>query len=231
MLCPQSHRDHLRRIGERVCRQKPLRHFVYADRNGNEANLLGYIREPKEFRKWAALLRYNPERDDDLFVYIHTGVSDVARRVRRLPPVTLESDPVGHVLPLGVLRPISDGELEYRSLAEEREVEGEACDVVEGKTRRQGVWFDRVELAISRKSGFALETRYYRGDRQLRRVVSPPGDIRDYGDRKLPSRRLIFSPSAREPLELVLRNLLDEPEFPRKFFTKHNLRVQRFPTF
>jgi hypothetical protein len=91
--------------------------------------------------------------------------------------------------------------------------------------------FDRVELALSPSSGLALRARYFRNSNEIRRVLVSPVDVRDYGDRRLPVRRRISAPPDDGVTELVLRNLVLDPVLPESLFTRHNLRVQRFPSF
>ncbi len=58
-----------------------------------------------------------------------------------------------------------------------------------------------------------------------------PDDPREFGDRRLPVRRRIATPPHPGVTELILRNVMLDPELPDRLFTKHNLRVQRFPSF
>ncbi len=189
------------------------------------AKILIDVQAPDSFSKWALLLLHNRSRSDDLFAYIPSW-----RRVHRLTAIDLEMQVLFQVLSLGEFRPIAPGELEYARLPE-AEVEGETCDVIEGRPRHRGLGFDRVELAISPRSGLALRTVFFKGSNEIRRILVSPADIREYGKRRLPVRRRISSPPADGVTELVLRNLILDPVLPDSMFTHHNLRVQRFPSF
>ncbi|MFQ5515192.1 MAG: outer membrane lipoprotein-sorting protein [Myxococcota bacterium] len=193
--------------------------------SAGRAELLIDIQTPRSFRKWALLLRHNLRRSDDLFVYVPQW-----RRVRRLTALQIEAEVIFQLLPLGDLRPIAPGELEYRLLGE-ASVEGRSCQLVEGRPTHAGLAFDRLELVISPESGLALRTRYFRGARELRRILVSPADIREYDGRKLPVRRRIVTPPDGGTTVLSLVNLMAEPELPANLFTSQNLRVQRFPGF
>lgn len=189
------------------------------------AEILIDVQAPDSFSKWALLLLHNRKRSDDLFAYVPSW-----RRVTRLTAIDLEVQVLFQLLPLGEFRPIVPGELEYARLPD-TVVEGEWCYVVEGRPRHRGLGFDRVELALSPSSGLALRARYFRDSNEIRRVLVSPADIRDYGDRRLPVRRRISTPPDDGVTELVLRNLVLDPVLPESLFTRHNLRVQHFPSF
>jgi len=168
---------------------------------------------------------HNRNRSDDLFAYIPAW-----RRVHRLSAIDLEVQVIFQLLSLGEIRPIARGELEYVRLPD-AEIEGQACQVVEGRPQHRGLGFDRVELAISPISGLALQSLFFKGSNLIRRILVSPEDIRDYQGRLLPVRRRITSPPDDEVTELILRNLMLDPVLPNSVFTHHNLRVQRFPGF
>ena len=189
------------------------------------AKILIDVQAPQSFSKWALLLLHNRKRSDDLFAYIPAW-----RRVQRLSAIALETQVLFQLLSLGEFRPITPGELKYARLPDS-EVEGETCQVVEGRPLHRGLGFDRLELAISPKSGLALRTLVFKGPNVIRRIMVSPKDVREYGRRLLPVRRRIFSPPEEEVTELVLRNIIIDPALPDSFFTKHSLRKQRFPGF
>ena len=189
------------------------------------AKILIDVQAPDSFSKWALLMFHNRERSDDLFAYVPAW-----RRVHRLSAIDLELQGLFPLLPLGEFRPIAPGELEYTQLPDAL-VEGEVCQVVEGRPRHRGLGFDRMELAISPKSGLALRTLVFKGANVIRRIMVAPEDIQQYGDRLLPVRRRITSPPDEGVTELVLRNLMLDPLLPNSLFTPHSLRKQRFPGF
>ncbi len=191
---------------------------------GGQAQVLIDVREPSSFRKWAILMLQRGHRSDDLFAYIPAW-----RRVQRLNPGLLQQ-PIFDLISLGDLRPISPGELAYVRLPNER-VEGELCVVLEGRPLHRGLGFERVELALSGESGFALRTRYFRGDREMRRVLISPGDLRRFGGRELPSRRRILVDPEGEPTVVDLVNVMVDPLLPARLFSPQSLKSQHFPSF
>ena len=188
------------------------------------AEVLIDIREPAAFGKWAVLMLQRDERSDDIFAYI-----PALRRVVRLNPMVLQQ-PIFELVTLGEMRPIAPGELEYREVGEE-EIAGEECVLVEGRPLHRGLGFRRVELAISKASGFSLRTVYFARGRELRRVLISPGDIRDLGGRRLPVRRSILLPGDDLPTILELLNAVIDATLPERLFTHHGLRAQNFPSF
>jgi hypothetical protein len=189
------------------------------------AQLIIDILLPRVFEDWAFMLLHNYDRSDDLFVYVPW-----LKRVRRISSIEIEKELLFEVMPIGELRPITFGEMEYEMLGEEQ-VAGEPCWLIEARPLHRGLGHSRVVLAISKHSGFALRTEFYRGERIGRRVLIDPGDMDLYGDRLLPRRLLIETPPSPGATELTLHNALVDPVLPDRLFTKHNLRVQRFPHF
>ncbi len=214
--------------------------FAVARRwRGNEADLFIRFQTPRAASRVAVLLRHRGSRSDDLFVYL-PGAGSGGGRVYRATAILPEERVLSGLLPLGELRPIGPGELEYARLPD-RQVQGERCTVIAGRPRHRGLGFDRVELTISPRNSVALESRYYVGSRETRRTLISPDDFENFGERTLPVRRRLFrgtppgaAPGGAEPepvAELLLRNLMLDPELPDRLFSVHNLRTQHFPGF
>jgi hypothetical protein len=209
--------------------------FVIARRwTGDTVRILIDVVEPKVMDEIAALFLQNQERGDDFFVYMTPQIPNPAeRRVRRFLAPRLDfSMPFGGIaVPIGEVRPFLRGELDgFRRLPDEV-VSGEPCRVVEADVVNERFQFDRLRLALSDRTGVALETRYVKGDRIVRRILVDPGDVESQGGRMLPTRRRIETSVKRGGLDLVLRNLMIDPVLPDRLFTSHSLRYQRFPTF
>jgi hypothetical protein len=209
--------------------------FVIARRwTGDTVRILIDVVEPKVMDEIAALFLQNRARGDDFFVYMTPQIPNPAeRRVRRFLAPRLDfSMPFGGIaVPIGEVRPFLRGELAgFRRLPDEV-VSGEPCRVVEADIQHERFQFDRLRLALSDRTGVALETRYVKGDRIVSRILVDPGDVDSYGGRLLPTRRRIETLTTRDRLELVLRNLMIDPVLPDRLFTSHSLRYQRFPAF
>ena len=205
--------------------QASARYVVMRRWEAGEAEVLIDIREPAAFGKWAVLMLQRGGRSDDMFVFIPSPV----RRVVRLNPMVLQQ-PIFELITLGELRPIAPGELEYRELGQEV-IGGQDCVLVEGRPLHRGLGFKRVELAISKVSGFSLRTVYYARGRELRRVLISPADIRNLGGRRLPARRSILLPGDGPPTVVELLNVVVDVTLPERLFTHHALRTQNFPSF
>jgi hypothetical protein len=195
--------------------------------NGPAAELLIDLRAPRAVSSWAYLFRHNPGRPDDLFIY-----SSGLRRVRRIPPPRM-SFPLpflGAALSVLNFRPFLPGELLYERLPDVA-IQGEPCYGLALRPASPALGFDRVELAISRRTGVALRERYFRKGSETLRVRVRPEAAHRYEDRWLPEQRRIQSLPTGPEVELTLRNLMIQPALPDRLFTEHNLRVQRFPSF
>ena len=192
-----------------------------------------YLRKPEQYDKLALLFRPIRGGPDDLFIYLTPQLFGASsRRVRRLPsPRLLAPVPAfGTHVPLMDFRPFFTGELTHERLPDE--VIGEqACRVVESRPNGIRLGFDRMDLALSKRSGVSLRSRYFKGEKEILRVEVSPEDVARYDDRWLPTlRRLSWAGSA-ETGELILRNVIVDADLPDRLFTNHALRFQRFPSF
>lgn len=110
------------------------------------------------------------------------------------------------------------------------EVAGKACRVLELKARRSDGDYDHVVTSLARESNVALETRYLRGDRLVRRVTIMPSDIDRTDSRPVARRRTVERPGEKTQVLILERFSLD-PVFPDQLFTSSNLRTGRFPSY
>ncbi len=202
--------------------------FVVARRwRDGRAQILVDVVSPRSYTKWAFLFLQNRERSDDFFVYV-PGL----RRVLRLPAVQLEGSimaVLGRHATLADLRPILPGELEYE-LRPDSEIDGEPCWTVEARPADRWLGFERMELAISKRTGVALRTAMHKGS-EVRRILVSPKDVRIYEGRYLPIRRRLEVTPAGVTVEVFLRNLMIDPPLPDQLFSKQSLLTQRFPKF
>ena len=110
------------------------------------------------------------------------------------------------------------------------EVEGRPCRVLEQRLRRRDGAYDRIVTSLARDSNLALETRFLRGDRLVRRVTIAPTDIDRTEARPIARRRTIERPGEATQVLTLARFSLD-PVFPDQLFTSSNLRAGRFPSY
>jgi hypothetical protein len=187
---------------------------------GSSARNRAPLVETRFAKSFAGLLIHNRGRSDDLMVYV-----PMTMRVRRLPAIELQRQPVFRIFPLGEFRPIVSGELRYRFLSRDP-----AALAVEGRPVEDSPSFDRVELYFERGAPLAVRTVFFLRGKELRRVLIDPDDVQAYQGRLLPKLTRIATPDG-EVTELRLRNVLVDPLLPEEIFSEHNLWVQRFPHF
>jgi hypothetical protein len=192
-----------------------------------EAELLFDVREPDRFDDWAVLVRQNRDAADDLFAYLG---GDSGRRVRRLPAAYVEREAVYQLLALADFRPTARGELLY-SAAPDQVVSATPCHTVIGVPSHGVQGFDRVEMAFAADTGLLLESRYFRGEKEFRRISIAPEDYKEFDGRRLPVRRTAHSYADSGTTELVLKNVLPTSDLPDELFSHRNLIAQRFPDF
>lgn len=211
-------------------RRGPLRMLFTLSRRWRDglAELLFDVREPQAYDHFALLARQTRAGSDDLFAYLGEYTE---RRVRRLSAPDLERQAIFNLFALGDFRPIAPGELRYEA-APDASVDGTPCRVVIGRpTTHDTLGFDRIELAFAADTGLLLESRYFRGEQEFRRISIAPEDYAVHDGRRLPMRRIARSWGDSGQTELMLKSVLPTPELPDELFSHRNLVVQRFPKF
>lgn len=199
----------------------------------NGARVFVALRSPRSVRGVALLFRQNGDRGPvDGWIYLPSGVGGpAARRARRLPPIATEIPIPGTriSLPSSLLFPLLTNRLELRRLSDTR-VADEDCYVFESREldARPDQW---TELVLSKRTGVAVRTTVYRRGAPAWIVRAPVRNLRQDLDRWRPGLLRIENPRNGATADLILRNLMLEPDLPDRLFTEHNLRVQRFPGF
>lgn len=211
-------------------RRGPLRMLFSVSRRWRDglAELLFDIREPQAYDHFALLARQTRDGSDDLFAYLGEYTE---RRVRRLSAPDLERQAIFNLFALGDFRPFAPGELRYEA-APDALVDATPCRVVIGRpVGLDTLGFDRIELAFAADTGLLLESRYFRGEREFRRISIAPADYQELHGRRLPMRRTARSWGTSGETELLLKTIVPTPELPDELFSNRNLVVQRFPEF
>ncbi len=201
--------------------------------NGTAKVLLDF-NKPEALEGLMLLFLQQRDRSDDLFVYLSPRLFPpaIARRIRRLHvgQLDLGLPAAARFVQIGDFRPFLPGELQHTRAAD-LEIEGELCHMVESRPVKAGRFpFDRLELAISRRTGVALRTRHYRGEQLIREVYVSPKDVAEFDGRWLPLRQQIRVPG-QPALELTLKNMDVELPLPARLFSPRNLIAQKFPSF
>jgi len=104
------------------------------------------------------------------------------------------------------------------------------CRVLERRLREPDGPYDRVVTLLARDSDLALESRFYLGDKLVRRVVVAARDVDRSGERAVARRRVVEQPGEADQVLSLERFSLD-PVFPDQLFTSQNLRTGRFPSY
>jgi hypothetical protein len=207
----------------------PIRFAVARKWAGGGVRVLSYLTEPDNGA--ALLLLREPGEAAEVFLLIPPQESDrqnvpTVRRSRLT--ARLGS---GDLLSLGaeVAQPLLPEEFVHTRLPDE-EVSGEPCSVIASYLRKPTRFVTHRIAYISKRSGVALRTVYYKGKRELRRVSIAPEDLQDFGGRTLPARRVITTADGGHA-ELLLHNVLADVELPDSLFSPTGLASQRFPKF
>ncbi|HTO69878.1 MAG TPA: outer membrane lipoprotein-sorting protein [Myxococcota bacterium] len=118
----------------------------------------------------------------------------------------------------------------FARLADEKADDGTPCRVLESRPREPDGAYDRIVTLLARDSDVALESRFYLGDRLVRRVTVSPSDVEMSDGHSVVKRRTIDPPSGDSQVLTLERFSLD-PVFPDQLFTTQNLRAGRFPSY
>lgn len=187
---------------------EPLSFLLQPGADG--APIIEYYRSPKLF---------DPRESRDPRIG-RTLEVQVASAIERLPFVP--------GLPtLAELWPPRDGASLTR-LADESS-DGIPCRVLERKLREPDGAYDRVVTLVARDSDLSLESRFYLGDKLVRRVASAAKDVDTSGERPVIRRRVVEQPGDADQV-LSLERFSPDPVFPDQLFTSQNLRTGRFPS-
>lgn len=193
-----------------------------------------HIIAPRAYAELNFLLRERDDQRVEILYYRTPELFPGGRKTARVMPVAkpdpLERLPFAPGLPAIVeLLPSSADEYTWKRLADVRTKTAD-CRLIEGASRKPDLGFDRIVLALDRKTGVALDTRWYLGANLVRHVTSATSDVRDEGGRILPRRHSVGLPGAETQNFVSIRLMLD-PVFPEQQFTTQNLKTGRFPTY
>jgi hypothetical protein len=193
-------------------------------RRGDRMETLVYVTEPPQARRTALLIVRERGEAGQVFW------TDNAKQIRTFGA---GAGPYrnGSALSVGgeVASPPDPARFHFVRLPEEA-IQGEPCDVIEGRPLVRMRFLTHLRLHLSRRTRAALRLAYYRDERLDREVLVSPADVKDHGGRWVAERRVVRTADGRVS-ELRLRNLLLDPELPDALFTQQNLRAQRFPRF
>jgi hypothetical protein len=204
---------------------------------GTELRLLLYVVQPDHLDEVAYLMLRRPGATAEVFTYATPQLYEVGRAGGVRTRTVIRVAQLGARWGLGaaadlaarLVEPVLPGDLVYRDAGRET-IEGEPCRRVDAEPLRSLHGVTRVELAISERSGVALRTTYYAGDRLLGSATVSPADVGEAQGGALPE-RWHLAPVDAAPTDLVLRNRMTDVPVPDVVFTRQGLENQRFPKF
>jgi hypothetical protein len=201
---------------------------------GGRPEIFLHIIAPRAYEELNFLLRERDEKRIEILYYRTPELFPGGKKAARVMPVAnpgpMERLPFAPGLPaIAELLPARADEYTWKRLADVRTKTAD-CRLIEGAPRKPDLGFDRIVLALDRKTGVALDTRWYLGANLVRHVTSAPSDVRDEGGRMLPRRHSVGQPGSETQNFVSIRLMLD-PVFPEQQFTTQNLKTGRFPTY
>jgi outer membrane lipoprotein-sorting protein len=108
--------------------------------------------------------------------------------------------------------------------------DGTPCRVLESRPKTEDGAYDRIVSLLAKDSDVALETRYYRGDKLVRKVTIAAADLDTSAGRAF-ARKRVVEKTGEPPQVLSLERFSLDPVFPDQLFTSLNLRAGRFPSY
>ena len=108
--------------------------------------------------------------------------------------------------------------------------DGTPCRALESRLETKDGAYDRIVSLLAKDSDLALETRYYRGDKLVRKVTIAAADVDTSGGHAI-ARKRVVEKTGEPPQVLSLERFSLDPVFPDQLFTSLNLRAGRFPSY
>ncbi|MFI5316685.1 MAG: hypothetical protein ACHQ6T_13370 [Myxococcota bacterium] len=199
-----------------------------------EPQVLLRILKPYKYSELAYLLRPRKAGGPRIEYYRSPRMFPAGARAGRTLEVTTASRIerlrfVPGLPTLADLWPEDPAGFRYARLPDEQ-VEGVPCRVLETRPIEADGGYDRIVTALARDSSVALETRWFRGERQVRRIAVQPQDVEKVDGKSVVRKRLIEQQGSPPQSVDVVRFSID-PVFPDQLFTTSNLRTGRFPSY
>lgn len=175
---------------------------------------------PEEIRRTAVLVLENPDRADDLYVYL-----PAARMTRHLAATQRADSFFGTDLSYEDIEPKRPGDwsAEGRGWGEHA---GLPCARVE--IRPEAAFassYERLDACIEVERGVLLWSDFYRLGRVVKRLEIEPASIRRIGTREIPFAMTFATPSRRSETRVVTERYELRPEIPEELFSAWNLEA------
>ena len=186
---------------------------------GRGRALLRFL-EPPEIRRTAVLVLENPDRADDLYVYL-----PAARMTRHLGATQRADSFFGTDLSYEDIEPKSARDWEARSQGWGVHL-GLRCARVEIRPRAGfESSYERLEACIEVERGVLLWSDFYRAGRVAKRLEVDPASVRPIGTRQIPFSMTFSTLSRRSETHVQTESYELSPEIPEELFSTWNLET------
>jgi hypothetical protein len=176
--------------------------------------------EPSEIRRTAVLVLENPDRADDLYVYL-----PAARLTRHLAATQRADSFFGTDLSYEDIEP-KQGEDWVASGSGWGEHAGLRCARIEIRPRAGfESSYERLEACIEVERGVMLWSDFHRQGRVVKRLEVDPASIRAIGSRQIPFVMTFSTPSRRSETRVVTESYDLRAEIPDALFSTWNLEA------
>jgi hypothetical protein len=202
--------------------------------NGAKPEVLLRVLKPYQWEELGFLMRERADGGAQIVYYRSPKLFPAGKKAARVMPIAkpdlIERLPFAPGLPvISTVFPSRVEDFTFTRLPD-AEVFGQPCRVVEGRLKQPQETFDSFVALLSRESGVALDTQWRRKDKLVRRVTAAPEDVKDWGDRKLPSRFVVEIPGQSNQ-EFRLVSFRTDIALPDQLFKDSNLKTGRFPSY
>jgi len=186
---------------------------------GRGRALLRFL-EPPEIRRTAVLVLENPDRADDLYVYL-----PAARMTRHLGATQRADSFFGTDLSYEDVEPKRAEDWEAHGLGW-GEHAGAPCARVEIRPRAGfESSYERLDACIEVERGVLLWSEFHRAGRVVKRLEVEPASIRRVGTREFPFAMTFSTPARRSETRVVTESYEPRPEIPDELFSAWNLEA------
>jgi hypothetical protein len=175
---------------------------------------------PPEIRRTAVLVLENPDRADDLYVYL-----PAARMTRHLAATQRADAFFGTDLCYEDVEPKRAGDWEARALGAGVHA-GRPCARVEIRPRPGfESSYEHLDACIEVERGVLLSSEFHRGGRVVKRLEVDPASIRRVGTREIAFEMTFSTPARRSETRVVTESYEPSPEIPEELFSTWNLEA------
>jgi hypothetical protein len=186
---------------------------------GRGRALLRFL-EPADIRRTAVLVLENPDRADDLYVYL-----PAARMTRHLGATQRADSFFGTDLSYEDVEPKRAEDWEASGLAW-GEHRGAPCARIEIRPRAGfESSYERLDACVEVERGVLLWSEFHRGGRAVKRLEVEPASLRRVGTREFPFAMTFSTPARGSETRVLTESYELRPEIPEELFSAWNLEA------